>query len=306
MSRTDLVTGAYGYTGTYLRRRLERSGHTVRTLTDHPAPDAEIEVFPYAFDDPGALDAAFEGVTTFYNTYWTRYAPGGTTHHQAVRNTEAMLASAARMGVERVVHLSITNPDAASFYAYYRGKARVEDLVTGCGLSHAIVRPSVIFGGNDILLNNIAWLLRRFPVFAIPGNGRYRLRPVYVEDLADLCVRLGEEKADMVVDAVGPEAFGFEELAGTIAEAVGVAFRPVHLPVAAVSMVVRVLSLLTRDVVLTRDELDGLMAELVMVEGEPTCPTPLTAYLRENAGRFGRDYRSELARREPVRIPALT
>jgi hypothetical protein len=129
---------------------------------------------------------------------------------------------------------------------------------------------------------------------------------VYVEDLADLCVRLGEEQADTVVDAVGPEAFGFEELAGTIADAIGAAFRPVHLPAAAVSVVLRGLSLLTRDVVLTRDELDGLMAELVMVEGEPTCPTPLTAYLRENAGRFGRDYRSELARREPVRTPALT
>ena len=306
MSQTDLVTGAFGYSGTYLRRRLETAGHTVRTLTDHPPPDADIAVFPYSFDDPAALDAAFKGVTTFYNTYWTRYEPSGTTHLQAVTNTAALIAAAARMGVERVVHLSITNPDPGSFYAYYRGKAEVEDLIRDGGMSHAIVRPSVIFGGRDILINNIAWLLRQFHVFAIPGDGRYRLRPVYVEDLADLCVRLGAQREDTVVDAVGPESFAFEDLVATIAEAIGTAFRPVHLSPAVVSLVLRGMSLLTRDVVLTRDELDGLMAELVMVEGDATCPTALTAYLREHADEIGREYRSELARRKPPRRAVLT
>jgi uncharacterized protein YbjT (DUF2867 family) len=306
MSQTDLVTGAFGYSGTYLRRRLETAGHTVRTLTDHPSPDADIAVFPFGFDDPGALDAAFEGVTTFYNTYWTRYEPSGTSHLQAVANTAALLAAAGRMGVERVVHLSITNPDATSFYAYYRGKAEVEDLVAASGMSHAIVRPGVIFGGQDILLNNIAWLLRRFHVFAIPGDGKYRLRPVYVEDLADLCVRLGAEEGDEVVDAIGPESFTFEDLVASVAKAIGTPFRPVHLSPAVVSIVLRGMSLLTRDVVLTRDEIDGLMAELVMVEGEATCPTPLTGYLRERADEIGRQYHSELARRRPLRRPALT
>jgi uncharacterized protein YbjT (DUF2867 family) len=306
MSQTDLVTGAFGYSGTYLRRRLETAGHTVRTLTDHPSPDADIAVFPYSFDDPGALDAAFEGVTTFYNTYWTRYEPSGTTHLQAVTNTAALMAAAARMGVERVVHLSITNPDPHSFYAYYRGKAEVEDLIRDGGMSHAIVRPSVIFGGRDILINNIAWLLRQFHVFAIPGDGRYRLRPVYVEDLADLCVRLGAQREDTVVDAVGPESFAFEDLVATIAEAIGTAFRPVHLSPAVVSLVLRGMSLLTKDVVLTRDEIDGLMAELVMVEGDATCPTALTAYLREHADEIGREYQSELARRKPPRHAVLT
>lgn len=303
MSRQDLVTGAYGYSGTYIRRRLESAGHTVRTLTNHPAPDADIAVFPLDFDDADGLTEAFDGVTTFYNTYWSRYAPGGTSHVEAVANTAALLEAASRAGVSRVVHLSITNPDPASFYTYYRGKAAVEELVRSCGISHAIVRPSVLFGGDDILINNIAWLLRRFPVFAIPGNGRYRLRPVSVEDLADLCVRLGEERTDTVVDAVGPEAFAFEDLVRTVAEAIGAPFRPVHLPAAAVSVLLRGLSLLTRDVVLTRDEIDGLMAELVMVEGEPTCPTPLTAYLRENAGRVGMRYQSELARRKASAVP---
>lgn len=302
MGQKDLVTGAYGYSGTYLRRRLEAAGHTVRTLTNHPAPDTGIEVFPLDFADPAMLAAAFDGVTTFYNTYWSRYASAGTSHPDAVANTAALLEAAARAGVERIVHVSITNPDADSFYAYYRGKAEVEDLVRSSGMSYAIVRPTVIFGGDDILINNIAWFLRRFPVFAIPGTGRYRLRPVYVQDLADLCARLGQERTNTIIDAVGPETFGFEDLVATIARSIGVPFRPVHLPAAAVSVLLRGVSALTRDVVLTRDEIKGLMAELVMVDGAATCPTALTAYLRENADRIGRRYQSELARRTPPAV----
>jgi NADH dehydrogenase len=301
MNETVLVTGAFGYTGTYLRRRLQAGGYTVRTLTSHAPQGADqtIEVFPYTFDDEAALTRAFEGVTTFYNTYWVRYAPGGTTYEQAVANTEAMFAAARRAGVERIVHVSITNPDPTSFYAYYRGKARLEEALAGSGVPHAIVRPTVIFGGDDILINNIAWLLRRFHVFAIPGDGRYRLRPVHVGDLADLCVRVGSQRDDVVVDAVGPESFGFEELVGTLAEATDTRWWPIHLPPAVVGMLLRGLSVLARDVVLTRDEIDGLMAELVMSHAQTSCPTRLTDYLRENGSVVGRVYQSELARRRP-------
>lgn len=313
MSQIALVTGAFGYTGSYLRQRLQAAGNTARSLTDHAPDDAGrdadrdtardtdhgVQVFPYTFDDEAALARAFEGVTTFYNTYWVRYAPGGTTYQRAVANTEAMFAAARRAGVERIVHLSITNPDPTSFYEYYRGKARLEEALAESGVSYAIVRPTVVFGGDDILVNNIAWLLRRFHVFAVPGDGRYRLRPVHVGDLADLCVRLGGERNDVVVDAVGPESFTFEELVGTLAAATGTRWWPVHLPPAVVALLLRGLSVLTRDVVLTRDEVDGLMAELVMSHAPTSCPTRLTDYLREHADTVRRRYQSELARRRP-------
>jgi uncharacterized protein YbjT (DUF2867 family) len=302
MGQQVLLTGAYGYSGNYIRRRLQAAGHTLRTLTNHPALDADIEVFPLDFADPAGLATAFDGVTTFYNTYWSRYAHAGTPHSQAVANTAMLFEAARRAGVERVVHLSITNPDPGSFYAYYRGKAAVEEFLTGSGMSYAIVRPSVFFGGDNILINNIAWLLRRFPVFAIPGTGRYRLRPVHVADLADLCVRLGAERTNAVIDAVGPESFTFEDLVGTIAEITATPFRPVHLPPAAVSVLLRGLSYLTRDVILSRDEIDGLMAELVNVSGPATCSTRLTDYLRANADRVGRHYKSELARRKSSQL----
>jgi uncharacterized protein YbjT (DUF2867 family) len=304
MSDLDMVTGAFGYTGRYLSRRLQDSGRQVRTLTDHPGPqpaDAPpIDVRPYRFDDPRALVESLRGVDTLYNTYWVRYTAAGTTYEQAVANSRLLLEAAVVAGVRRVVHVSITKPQHDSFYAYYRGKAQVEDAVRAGGLSYAIVRPTVLFGDDDILVNNIAWLVRHFPVFAVPGDGRYRLRPVATPDLADLCVRLGAGSDDVTFDAVGPESFTFEELVGAVARAVGSRCRLVHVPASLVGLVLPALGLVTRDVVLTRDELRGLMAEYVHVDGEATCPTRLSTYLAERGTRLGDTYQSELARRRPA------
>ena len=307
MGQVDVVTGAFGYTGSRISTRLLAAGHRVRTLTNHPGPASDIEVHPYQFHDRDAMIAAMTGATVLYNTYWVRYAPGGTTYAAAVANTRRMIEAAVAAGVRRMVHVSITNPSHDSFYEYYRGKAAIEDLVRGSGLSYAIVRPTVIFGAGDILVNNIAWLVRRFHLFAIPGDGRYRVRPVSVEDLADLCVRLGADLPDadlpdadrrgVVVDAVGPETFTFEDLVRTIAAGVGARCLPVHLPPVVVVGILRLLALVTRDVVLTGDEIRGLTAELVSVDGPATCPTRLTDHLAAHPGTIGANYHSELARR---------
>jgi nucleoside-diphosphate-sugar epimerase len=214
-----------------------------------------------------------------------------------VKNTQVLIRAASQAGVERIVHISITKPSHDSFYEYYRGKAMIEDMIRDSGLSYAIVRPTVIFGPDDILVNNIAWLARRFHLFAIPGDGRYRVRPVYVQDLADLCVRLGASRDNVVIDAVGPETFTFNDMVSAIARSVGAWHLPVHLPPALVTLVLRALAKVTKDVVLTRDEIDGLMAELVTVDSQTTCPTRLTDYLHTNAANTGTRYHSELARR---------
>jgi NADH dehydrogenase len=299
MAGIDVVTGAFGYTGRYLSTRLRAAGRQVRTLTAHPRPQrtAEIDVHPFHFDDRAALVASLRGADTLYNTYWVRYTHAGTTYEQGVRNSRLLVEAAAEAGVRRIVHISITKPSHDSFYPYYRGKAEVEDAVRASGLSHAIVRPTVLFGGDDILVNNIAWLARRFPAFAVPGDGRYRVRPVATADLADLCVRLGATSDDVTVDAVGPESFAFDELVRTIARAVGARCRVVHLPLPLVGLLLPAIGVVTRDVVLTTDELRGLMAEYVHVDGEATCPTRLTDYLAARGTDVGLRYQSELARR---------
>ena len=296
----DAVTGAFSYTGRSITRRLLEAGREVRTLTGHPnRPDpfgGKVSVAPYAFDDAAALGAGLRGAEVLYNTYWVRFPYRGVAFDQALRNTRALLQGAEEAGVRRVVHISITNPSRGSALAYFRGKALAEEAVVRSGMSHAIIRPTVIFGEGDVLINNIAWLARRLPLFGIPGTGTYRVRPVFVGDVADLAVDAGGRADNSVTDAVGPETYTLEELVRLVARAAGRRPRLVHLPPTLLIGLVKVLGLALGDVLLTVDELRGLMAELVATEGPPTGGTRLSEWLDEHAGDIGRVYASELAR----------
>lgn len=296
----DVVTGAFGYSGRYIAERLLAAGRPVRTLTGHPNRpdpfDGRVEVAPLELDHPDRLVEHLRGATTLYNTYWVRFPRGEVTFERAVERSRNLIAAAGDAGVRRIVHVSITNPSEDSPFPYFRGKARVERAIRESGLGHAIVRPTVIFGREDILLNNIAYLLRRLPVFGIPGSGSYRIRPVSVEDVADLCVRGGEGSVDEVVDAVGPETFTFEELVRLIARTVRSRALIVHVPKAVALTAATAIGRLVGDVLVTADELDGLMAELVTTEGPATGTRRLSEWLERNAGTVGTRYTSEVSR----------
>ena len=299
---THVVTGVSGYTGRYVARRLLERGAAVRSLTGHPErPNPfgdRVETHPYSFDDPGALARSLEGADTLFNTYWIRFARGGLTYDRAVHNSRALFEAARRACVRRVVHVSITNAETDSPLPYFRGKALVEQALRESTLSHAILRPALIFGREDILLNNIAWMLRRFPVHPIPGGGGYSVQPIFVEDMADLAVELGAGSGDVGLDAVGPGVFTYEEMVRLIARKTGAAARMVHAPPWAAMAGAWLVGLLVRDVVLTRWEIDGLMAGLLVSRsGEaPPGATRLSDWLDDNAERLGRRYASELAR----------
>lgn len=296
----DVVTGSFGYTGRYITERLLASGRGVRTLTGHPNrphPFGErVSVARYEFEDRGKLAEILSGASTLYNTYWIRFPRGESTFDRAVQNTKTLIEAAVVAGVRRMVHISITNPSHDSPFPYFRGKAAIEDAIRDSGLGYAIVRPTVIFGKEDILINNIAYLLRRLPIFGIPGSGSYRLRPVSVEDVADICVAAGSRDGDEVIDAVGPETFTFEELVRLIAATIGVKTRIVHVPATTVAATGRLLGFVVNDVLVTRDELEGLMAELVTTDGPATGERALSEWLTRNADTVGRKYASEVSR----------
>ena len=297
MGDIDLVTGASGYSGSYVAHRLLVQGRHVRTLTrDTDGVPAPIEAFSYRFDDPSQMLQAFDGVDTFYNTYWVRFGRGAVTHMDAVRNSVALVDAAAKAGVRRMVHVSIMQPALDSPYSYHRGKAMVEEAVMASGMEYAIVRPSVLFGGCDILLNNIAWLLRQLHAFAVPGDGRYPVRPTHVEDLADLMVSLGSSTESIVRNAGGPEIFPFGELVRLIRDAVGARALVVDLPKPVVLPLIGVVNRLTADVTLHREELDALMDGLASCDGEPAGPRRLTDHLTALGRDFGANYESEVAR----------
>jgi NADH dehydrogenase len=163
-------------------------------------------------------------------------------------------------------------------------------------MTYAIIRPTVVFGEEDILINNIAWLLRKSPVFAIPGTGDYRLQPIFAEDVADLAVRAGRQKENTIADAAGPDTFEFEELVRQIASTIGSRVRIVHMNPGLVHVACRCLSVGLRDVLLTRDEIAGLMANLLVSERPPSGRTRLGDWLLRNSYRLGTRYASELAR----------
>ncbi len=255
-----------------------------------------MEVFPYDFDHPERLTGAFRGASTLINTYWVRFPRGKTTFEVAVRNTRTLIAAAKDAGVRRIVHVSIANPSLQSPLGYYRGKAQLEQAVVESGLSYAIVRPTVIFGLEDILINNIAWFVRHFPVFAIPGDGRYGVRPIYVEDMARLVVEAAEREENVECDAVGPETLTFEELVQLIAAKVGSPVRIVRVPAHLAYLCTRLMGLMMRDVVLTWEEYKGLMSNLLAPQGPSTGETRLNQWLSENREQIGRHYASEVAR----------
>jgi len=297
---SNLVTGAFSYTGKYITQRLLSMGETVKTLTsrsDIEGPfGSQVTTSPFSFDNLSLLIDCLRGVTTFYNTYWVRYSCGGVTFERAVENSIKLIKAAENAGVRRIVHISITNPSEESPFPYFRGKALVEKAIIHSKLSYAIVRPTVIFGAEGVLINNIAWLLRRFPIFAVFGSGEYQIQPVFVEDVAEIAVSLGHKDDNIVIDAVGPETYTFNDLVHLIREEICSRARIVHVRPRLALFVARLIGYLVKDVVITKDEIDGLMSNLLISEGIPTGHTRLSEWLAQNAKGVGIKYISDFER----------
>jgi NADH dehydrogenase len=256
-----------------------------------------VQALPYQFDDPEALARSLEGVSTLYNTYWVRFDHGQTSFEQAIARSRALFTAAERSGVERIVHLSITNPSVSSSLPYFRGKALVEAALARSSIPSSIIRPTWIFGGDrDVLVNNIAWILRHMPVFAVPGNGAYRVQPVHIADLVTICIEAARPGPNAVIDAAGPETMSFDELVRRIRAAIGARALIVHVPAPIMAVAARGLGAVVRDVVLTPDEIEGLMAGLLVSHEPPLGRLAFSEWVEQSGGSVGRRYANELRR----------
>lgn len=295
------VTGAFGYSGKYIAQRLLADGRQVITLTNslhRPNPfGAQVQAFPFHFAEPEKLTAVLQNVKVLYNTYWVRFNHDEFGHETAVTNTLALFQAAQAAGVERIVHVSITNPSLDSPLEYFHGKARLEQALINSGISYAILRPTVLFGKEDILINNIAWMLRRFPVFGVFGDGAYRVQPIYVDDLAELAVAQGQSQANVIIDAIGPETFTYRELVTNIGAIIGKKRPILPIPDALGYTVGQIVGHLVDDVLITREEIEGLSADLLYTPSLPAGHTKLTDWATHHAATLGLSYTSELARR---------
>ncbi len=296
----DVVTGAFGYIGRYIAAQLLENGRQVKTITTHtnkPNPfGPAVQAFPYNFDEPERLQATLIGTDTLYNTYWIRFEHSGMTYERAIANTRVLFDCAVRAGVRKIVHISVTRASKDSPLPYYAGKARQEEALKESGLPYAIIRPTLVFGKEDILANNIAWLIRKFPLFPIAGDGQYRLQPIYVGDLASIAIGRAEGAHSETIDAIGPESYSFQEFAQTIASAIGKNAVFIRVSPWANIYLGKLIGLFLRDVILTRDELRGLMGNYLTSEQPPNAPTKFSEWLKENHHTMGCDYSSELDR----------
>jgi nucleoside-diphosphate-sugar epimerase len=295
------VTGAFGYSGRYIAGRLLDAGHKVITLTNSPARQNpfgdKVRPVPLDFEQPAHLMQSLRGMDVLINTYWVRFNHPLFTHEQAVADTKVLFAAAKKAGVRRILQVSITNPDSNSDLPYFRGKAEVESALQDLGVSYCILRPTVLFGKEDILINNIAWALRHLPVFGVFGSGKYKLQPIHVDDLAAAIVARVSRNEDEVVNAIGPETFTYRQLVEALKRALGLKRLIIKVPPTIGLWAGRLLGVLVRDVVITREEIRGLMENRLFVDAPPLGTTRLTDWLREHCQTLGRHYTSELARR---------
>jgi NADH dehydrogenase len=300
-SELNVVTGGLSYIGKFITQRLVAQGKRVLVLTNHLGRDnpygSQITVAPYDFDKKDALIQRLKGAVTLYNTYWVRFDHGAVSFNKAVENTRRLLLAAQAAGIERLVHLSVSNPSENAPFPYYRGKAALEKLIAQSKLSYTIIRPTLVFGGEqEILVNNIAWLLRRFPVFAIPSPGTYRLQPILVDEVADLTVHAATHTHNQTIDAAGPDIMTFEEMVRLIAKKIG--SRSILFPVSPTLslFLLKIVGTMVNDVVLTGDELGALMEERLISNQPPIGRTRLSTWLDLRAESLGQRYASEMIR----------
>jgi len=302
-----VVTGAFGFAGKYIAERLLAAGHSVRTLTNSPNREnpfhGRVKAYRYNFDHPKALVDALQGASVLYNNYWVRFNHRTFSYAKAVENSLTLFNAAKEAGIRRIVHISITNPSLDSPFEYFRGKAKLEKALIESGLSYAILRPAVLFGKEDILINNIAWFLRKFPVFGVFGDGGYRLQPIYVGDLADLAIDQGGKTENVIINAIGPETFTYRGRVEEIGKALGRKRPVLSVPPFKGYLLGKLVGFFNSDVTITHDEIRGLMANLLHTDSPPAGTTRLTEWLKVNAVNIGLHYSNELKRRSDRHLP---
>lgn len=301
MARRYVVAGGTGFTGTYIVRNLiSDDENRIVVLSSHPSRNHEfgrrIKVDPYNFDQYDEMVDSFKGADCFINTYWVRLNFKSSSFREAVRNSKKLVDACLEAGVKRMVHISVANPSHDYPYEYYRGKMEVEDYIDRSGLSYAILRPTLLFGDEEILVNNITWLIRKYGFFFIFGNGNYSVTPVFVDDVAKEAVRQSLLDENVTEDVVGPETYTFEEIVRFISQETGNRTTIYHLSPFFMAPVCRLLSLLRRDTVVTPEELKVVIDNKLYSDAIPLGETRFSAWVRENREKFGKEYHSEVER----------
>ncbi len=300
-SRVVLITGASGYIGGAIAERMHVEAE-LRSLTSHPGKNRfgdRVRLFPYAFDRPAQMADAFRGADVFVNTYYVRFNYGTVTFERAVDATRDLISLAHEAGVRKLVHVSVSNAREGSELPYYHNKGRIERLVRESGLDYTILQPAIVVGRGDILVNNIAYFLRRLPVFAMFGKGECRVQPMTLSAFADVAVEaIDGGHSNTTLPVAGPRDWTFIDMVQAIRTAVRSRALIVRAPSVVALVGLKAAGLLLGDVVLTNDEIKGLTREYLWAEQPLRRGEDFAQWLHQPAvaSDLGQHYASELAR----------
>ena len=215
-----------------------------------------------------------------------------------MENTRRLYEAAKEAGVKRIVQFSVANPTKAPNWTYFEGKVQVENMLKASGLSYSILRPTVLFGGQrNVLINNIAWMLRRFPVFGVFGFGNYPIQPVHVEDVAEVAIQQGRITENTVVDVTGPETFRYKDYIGMMAKSMGLKRLILPMPPLGAWLFGRVLGVFLQDDVITRAEIKGLRQGLMASDAPPNGTRLFSTWIAKHGASFGMRYQNDLKER---------
>lgn len=264
------LTGATGFVGGHLAARLAAEGHRIRCLVrrlDHRRAaylkDLDAELAAGDILNPDALREAIEGCGAVIHLVGIITEPPGFTFKQVhVKGTVNVLDAAAAAGVRRYVHMSALGAGSDASTTYFQTKWQAEEAVRASGLDYTIFRPSIIYGPGGEFINMLLRQIRLMPLVPVIGDGNYRMQPVSVHDVAFCFSRaladggtIGEE-----YELGGPESLTYNELVHTICRAAGKRRALIHLPLALVRPVVRLLERFLRHSPVTTDQLKMLLA----------------------------------------------
>jgi len=231
------LTGTSGFVGSHLVRGLLRAGHTVRglvrSLDKAIAKTPGIEYTPGNVLEPASLREVMAGCDAVIHLVGVILEVKGATferiHHQG---TENVVEAAKSSGIRRFLHMSAlgTRPNAVA--EYHKTKWKGEEVVRASGIPWVILRPSIIYGQGDGFTTQMLDLMRKAPLRPIVGSGKYRVQPIFIEDVVDCFVQALTRDAALGREIAlgGPRAMPIEEMLDALAAAAGIRKRKIHVP----------------------------------------------------------------------------
>ncbi len=269
--RRMAVLGSSGFIGTHLTLFLLQMGYRLNLLhhradPDYVSPRGQIESFQGSINDKDAMKRCFEGCSGVYHLVGIIAETRTSTFQRTVaEGTRALVDAAKEAGVKKIFYLSALGTSEDAETEYFRTKHEAERAVIESGLDYTIFRPSVVYGVRDKSLNMIASMVRHSPIIPVIGDGKYRMQPVYVEELAAIMAHASrlDVTDGKIYEVGGPEQLTYMEILDIIKRVLGRKRLTVHIPVSWVNAAAAVMEKIFKPAPVTRDQIRMLRKESI-------------------------------------------